>query len=100
MEQQMKTLMIQQGFLVDLDELRPLLHHYIEDIDDPMDTALRLKPYLTHVNAASLTRLYHALMRSPTTPLSAKLWNDLLIDCQRNERVYEVVRMLVRPYTP
>jgi hypothetical protein len=52
------------------------------------------------VNASSLTRLYHTLMRATTLPISANLWSDLLEDCQRNNRVHELVLTLLRPYTP
>lgn len=89
-----QKLMIDQGYLVDIESIQKKFYRLIDHIEDPIDFALVLKPYLTHVNSYHLNIFYHLLLKSDKNKLKSEAY-WLVQECQSNERVYHLIKELI-----
>lgn len=89
--------MIEQGYLIDTLSLQKKFYEIIDRLKDPIDFALILKPYLSHVNSYYLYTFYHLLHKNINDKNRLKseaYW--LIQDCKSNERVYILVKELIK----
>jgi len=94
----LEKIMVEQGYLVDTVSLQKKFYELIDRIEDPIDFAFVLKPYLTHVNNRYLNIFYHLLLNDDKNKDKDKLKIEaywLIQECRSNERVCTLIKEIV-----
>jgi hypothetical protein len=71
----------------------------IESIPDKHYLAIYMKPYLVHVNATSFNALYRYLASAENCTVHfPSAIQQVIVDCKTNERVFELVKQMIKTF--